>query len=198
MQWPYNRGVTTETPSQGLLEELRNEGLKITGPRSLVIEYVAKREDNFTAEELAVELAAIGRATVYRTVKLLLEHGLICRVILSDGSVCYRVSHKAHHHHLVCVSCGATEDVHLSDVEAVLSGVREATDYELLGHRIEVYGICPACKARAARSTRPGSSTTITSRCARETLPQPAHSRCTAESNSAALHRRPLGRLRLQ
>ena len=131
MQWPYNRGVTTETPSQSLLEELRNEGLKITGPRSLVIEYVAKREDNFTAEEL----------------KLLLEHGLICRVILSDGSVCYRVSHKAHHHHLVCVSCGATEDVHLSDVEAVLSGVREATDYELLGHRIEVYGICPACKA---------------------------------------------------
>ena len=147
MRWPYNRGVTIETPSQSLLEELRNEGLKITGPRSLVIEYVAKREDNFTAEELAVELAAIVRATVYRTVKLLLEHGLICRVILSDGSVCYRVSHKAHHHHLVCVACGATEDVHLSDVEAVLTGVREATDYELLGHRIEVYGICPACKA---------------------------------------------------
>jgi Fur family ferric uptake transcriptional regulator len=139
--------VTAETPARGLLEELRNEGLKITAPRSLVIEHVARREDNFTAEELAAELAAIGRATVYRTVKLLLEHGLICRVILGDGSVCYRVSHRAHHHHLVCVACGATEDVHLSDVEAVLNGVREATEYELLGHRIEVYGICPACKA---------------------------------------------------
>ena len=139
--------MTTETPANGLLAELRNEGLKITGPRNLVIEHVSKREDNFTAEELAAELAAIGRATVYRTLKLLLEHGLICRVILSDGAVCYRVSHRAHHHHLVCVACGATEDVHLSDVEAVLSGVREATDYELLGHRIEVYGICPKCKA---------------------------------------------------
>ena len=139
--------MTTQTPAEGLLEELRNEGLKITAPRNLVIEDLAKREGNFTAEELAADLAAIGRATVYRTLKLLLEHGLVCRVILSDGSVCYRVSHKAHHHHLVCVSCGATEDVHLSDVEAVLAGVREATDYDLLGHRIEVYGICPMCKA---------------------------------------------------
>ena len=145
----YNGAVTTPaaTSAQGLLGELRDQGLKITGPRNLVVERVASREDNFTAEELASELAAIGRATVYRTLKLLLEHGLICRVILRDGAVCYRVSHKAHHHHLVCVACSATEDVHLSDVETVLAGVREATDYEIVGHRIEVYGLCPRCKA---------------------------------------------------
>src|SRR5690606_23867817 len=65
-----------------------------------------------------------------------------------DGSVSYRASHKAHHHHIVCVSCGATEDVHLNDVEDVLTGVRGATDYDIVGHRIEVYGLCPACKAR--------------------------------------------------
>ena len=138
--------MTRQPPAQGLVDELRDQGFKITSPRSQVIEKVAGRDENFTAEELASELAPIGRATVYRTIRLLLEQGLICRVILSDGSVCYRVSHRAHHHHLVCVSCGATEDVHLADVETVMTKVREATEYELVSHRIEIYGVCPRCK----------------------------------------------------
>lgn len=146
MRGGYNDGVTLFSPAQGLVNELRDQGFKITSPRFRVIENVAGRDDNFTAEELASELAPVGRATVYRTIKLLLENGLICRVVLSDGSVCYRVSHEAHHHHLVCVGCGATEDIHLRDVEAVLAGVREATDYEVVGHRVEVYGFCPRCK----------------------------------------------------
>jgi len=143
--------VTAVSETQGLLDQLRDQGFKITGPRYQVVERVASREDNFTAEELAAELAPIGRATVYRTLKLLLDQGLVCRVILGDGSVCYRASHKAHHHHLVCLGCGATEDVHLADVETVLARVREATDYEVVDHRIEVYGLCPRCRRRRAK-----------------------------------------------
>ncbi len=142
--------MTLQTPAQGLVSELRDQGFKITSPRNQVIENVAARDDNFTAEALAAELDSIGRATVYRTLKLLLDQGLVCRIVLGDGSVCYRVSHKAHHHHLVCVSCGATEDVDLSDVEDVLERVRNASDYDVVGHRLEVYGFCPRCKARQA------------------------------------------------
>jgi Fe2+ or Zn2+ uptake regulation protein len=129
-----------------LLNELRDQGFKITGPRSLVLEHLKGRDDNFTAEELAAALAPVGRATVYRTIKLLLDQGLLCRVILSDGSVAYRLSHEAHHHHLVCISCGATEDVHLADVEPLLSRAREATDFDIVSHRIELYGLCPSCR----------------------------------------------------
>jgi Fur family ferric uptake transcriptional regulator len=142
--------VTTSGTARELVEELRGQGFKITVPRCQVIERMAARhEENFTAEELALELADVGRATVYRTIKLLLDHGLICRVILGDGAICYRISHKAHHHHLVCTTCGDIEDVHLTDVENVLSRVREATDYEITGHRIEIYGRCPRCRAAA-------------------------------------------------
>ena len=137
-------------PVAGLLEELRDQGFKITSPRFQVIEKVAGRDENFTAEELAAELAPVGRATVYRTLKLLLDTGLLCRLVLSDGSIAYRASHKAHHHHLVCISCGATQDVHLHDVEDVMSRVREETDYELVSHRLEIYGVCPDCRSRAA------------------------------------------------
>lgn len=144
----YNGAVTALTSAEGLVSELRDQGFKITLPRNRVIENVAGREDNFTAEELAAELESIGRATVYRTLKLLLDQGLVCRIVLGDGAVTYRVSHKAHHHHLVCVSCGATEDIHLTDVEDVLGRVREGTEYEVVGHRVEVYGFCPRCKGR--------------------------------------------------
>jgi Fe2+ or Zn2+ uptake regulation protein len=140
--------VTAGNAAQTLLDDLRDQGFKITSPRHLVIERVAGRDENFTAEELAAELAPIGRATVYRTLKLLLDQGLICRVVLNDGAVCYRASHRGHHHHLVCVSCGATEDVHLHDVENVIDGVRDASNYEIVGHRIEIYGFCPDCKQR--------------------------------------------------
>jgi Fur family transcriptional regulator, ferric uptake regulator len=139
--------VTVQTEAQLLLDDLRDQGFKITSPRHVVIESVVGRDDNFTAEELASELA-IGRATVYRTLKLLVDQGLVCRVVLNDGAVCYRAAHRSHHHHLVCVSCGATEDVHLADVENVIDGVRSATQYDIVGHRIEIYGFCPNCKQR--------------------------------------------------
>jgi Fur family ferric uptake transcriptional regulator len=148
--------VTTQTPAQGLANELRDQGFKITSPRFQVIEHVASREDNFTAAALAVELAPVGRATVYRTIKLLLDGGFICRIVLGDGSVCYRLSDKAHHHHLVCVSCGATEDIRLADVESVMTHVRDATNYDVVGHRIEVYGVCPECKSRGVTAAADG------------------------------------------
>ncbi len=139
--------MTTEAETGVLVEDLREQGYKITAPRVRVIEHVAAHEDNFTAEELAAELAPVGRATVYRTLKLLLDRGLVCKVVLGDGSICYRVSHRVHHHHLVCVGCGATEDIGRCGVDDVLASVREATSYEVVGHRIEVYGFCPRCQA---------------------------------------------------
>ena len=142
--------MTAVDPAEGLLSELRDQGFKITSPRNRVIVSVASREDNFTAEELATELDSIGRATVYRTLKLLLDQGLVCRIVMGDGSVSYRASHKAHHHHIVCVSCGATEDVHMNDVEDVLAGVRSSTEFDIVGHRVEIYGICPRCKVLQA------------------------------------------------
>lgn len=142
--------MTSRPITGGLVEDLRGQGYKITTPRYRVIERVAARDDNFTAEEIAAELAPVGRATVYRTLRLLLDRGLLCKVVLGDGSVCYRMSHNVHHHHLVCVGCGATEDIGRCGVEDVLASVRGATGYEVVGHRIEVYGVCPRCRDGAA------------------------------------------------
>jgi Fe2+ or Zn2+ uptake regulation protein len=138
--------VTALSETGELVGDLREQGFKITTPRYRVIEWLAARDGNFTAEELAGDLAAVGRATVYRTLKLLLDQGLVCKVVLGDGGVAYRMSHKVHHHHLVCLGCGATEDIGRCGVDDVIATVRDATDYDVVGHRIEIYGICPSCK----------------------------------------------------
>jgi Fe2+ or Zn2+ uptake regulation protein len=136
----------------GLLDGLRDHGYKITAPRARVLERLAGREDNFTAEELAAELAPVGRATVYRTLKLLVDKSLVCRVVMGDGSVAYRMSDQMHHHHLVCVGCGATRDIERCDVDEVVANVHAASGYEIVGHRIEVYGFCPDCIALQSRA----------------------------------------------
>jgi Fe2+ or Zn2+ uptake regulation protein len=142
--------VTALSDTGELVEDLRGQGFKITTPRYRVIEWLTNRDANFTAEELAGDLAAVGRATVYRTLKLLLDQGLVCKVVLGDSSVAYRMSHKVHHHHLICLSCGATEDIGRCGVDEVITTVREATNYDVVGHRIEIYGICPSCKGLPA------------------------------------------------
>jgi len=138
--------VTTLTETGELVDDLRGQGFKITTPRYRVIEWLAARDANFTAEELASDLSLVGRATVYRTLKLLLDRGLVCKVVLGDGSLAYRMSHKVHHHHLVCLGCGATADIGRCGVDDVIATVREATGYDVVGHRIEIYGLCPTCK----------------------------------------------------
>ncbi len=132
-----------------LISGLRNQGHKITLPRQLVLERLAT-DQNFTAEGLVQELTSVGRATVYRTLKLLLNEGLICRVVLDDGSISYRLSGPGHHHHLVCVSCHATEDIAECDIEGLIEGIRKNARYSVLGHRIEVYGFCPTCRENSA------------------------------------------------
>ena len=87
----------------------------------------------------------MGRATVYRSLKLLVEAGVLCRVLLEDGDLHYQLSHRGHHHHLLCVECGASEDLLGCDIEDLLRQVSSAHEFQLSGHWLEVYGRCREC-----------------------------------------------------
>src|SRR3972149_9615304 len=58
----------------------------------------------FSVEDIVRQARAVGRATVFRTMRLLTDADVVCRVLLEDGSLHYRVSRRGHHHHPVCVS----------------------------------------------------------------------------------------------
>lgn len=136
-----------------LMETLAERGYRATAPRQVVIRVVAGKDRHFTAEELREQVPGVGRATVYRSLKLLVEAGILCRVLLEDGQLRYQLSHRGHHHHLLCVECGASRDLVGCDIEQVLRQVAGAHDFQVSGHWLEVYGRCRSCLQAAVANT---------------------------------------------
>ena len=138
------------------MEALAERGYRTTWPRQLLIRSIAGKDRHFTAEELRGQLPGIGRATVYRCLKLLVEAGILCRVLLEDGNLHYQLSHRGHHHHLLCVQCGASQDLLGCDIEGVLREVAASHAFQISGHWLEVYGLCPNCSFRGRTPTATG------------------------------------------
>ena len=85
-----------------LMAVLEDRGHRSTVPRREVISAIESKVDSFTAEEISDALPAVGRATVFRTIKLLLEAGVLCKRALPDGAPTYVVARIEHHHHTRC------------------------------------------------------------------------------------------------
>ncbi|MFQ6027802.1 MAG: Fur family transcriptional regulator [Dehalococcoidia bacterium] len=135
----------TYSLAEELMDTLEERGYRTTSPRKEVTRVIAGKERHFSAEELREQLPGVGRATVYRSLKLLVESGMVCRVLLEDGSLHYQLSHQGHHHHLLCVDCGSSEDLLGCDIEDKLKAVSQAHEFQISGHWLEVYGRCRDC-----------------------------------------------------
>ena len=138
-----------------LATAIEGQGYRLTAPRLRVLESIAGRDSNFTAEEVCADVPGVGRATVFRTLKLLVERGLLCKMILHDGSPRYSFPLTGHHHHLVCVSCGAITEFQESEIEQLLSQLGVSKAGTIVGHRIEVYVVCPTCQVRYGGPAKP-------------------------------------------
>src|SRR5438094_7634095 len=141
-----------------IIERIELRGHRITEGRRRVIQAVLKQPSHFTVEDVLQSTRRVGRATVFRTMRLLLDLNIVCRVLLDGGNLHYRISSRGHHHHLVCNDCGRVEDFTGCDVEPLVQALAAAMKYEIDGHWLEVYGRCEAC--RLLRSGRPESQTT--------------------------------------
>ena len=133
-----------------LMRGLEDRGHRSTEPRRALVKSVAAWDSHFTAEELRKALPQVGRATVYRSLNLLVEADVVCRVLMEDGSLHYQLSHRGHHHHLICTECGLSQDLLGCDIEVVLKEKATEHGFQTEGHRLEVYGRCHNCLPAAA------------------------------------------------
>ena len=134
------------TVTEQILEALQDQGYRSTAPRRALAAAIGEQEHHFTAEDLRQKLPPqLGRATVYRTLKILVDAGVLCRVLLEDGDLHYQLSLHGHHHHLLCVLCGSSQDLTGCDIEDVLTTTSARHGFELSGHWLEVYGRCRKC-----------------------------------------------------
>ncbi len=139
-----------------ITRRLELRGHRVTPSRRRVLDAVLAQPAHFTVDDVLRATRAprrrqhdVGRATVFRTVRLLVDLNVLCRILLDDGTLHYRLSTRGHHHHLVCRDCGRVEDFTRCDVAGLVRELSRATDYEIEGHWLEVYGRCHACRLLA-------------------------------------------------
>lgn len=142
---------------QQIVSVLERAGYRLTEPRRALAGLLSGRSGHFTAGQLSAESRtrrpAIGRATIFRTLELLEVLGAIERLDLPSGVHAYVVCEPAHHHHVVCSHCGRTDEIDDSGLRAMVREVTRRTGYRIDDHRLELFGLCPACRASQADPT---------------------------------------------
>ena len=136
-------------------ELLAAKGLRVTRQRLRVLEALASERDDATAQQIHARLRGggqrIGLATVYRTLALLNELGVVDALAHSPGELCYRLCGQGHHHHLVCSSCHRVVEVVDCEIDAWLEQVATGHGFVATDHQLEVTGVCAACRGTATR-----------------------------------------------
>jgi Fur family ferric uptake transcriptional regulator len=140
--------VGTRTP---LVTALDRAGYRLTEARRSLAAMIADQEGHFTAAELVAGAQArrlgVGRATVFRTLEILEDLGVVERLDLPSGEHAYVVCEAAHHHHVVCSRCGRTNEIDDAGLRLVVREIARRTGYRVDEHRLEMFGLCPACLA---------------------------------------------------
>jgi Fur family ferric uptake transcriptional regulator len=134
-----------------IVAALENAGYRLTAPRVALAGLIAGREGaTFTAANLVADARSsglgIGRATVFRALDLLVTVGAVERLDLPTGEHAYVACAPAHHHHVICARCARTIEVGDLGLGAVAREVSRRTGYRIDEHRLELFGLCPACQ----------------------------------------------------
>lgn len=129
--------------STTLMEKCLAKGIRVTSQRQIIVGVIEESEDHPDVDQLyrraVQEDDTISIATVYRTVKLLEEAGVIDRIEFGDGRARYEESGE-HHEHLVDVETGDVIEFYHAELEALKEQVAREMGYELVDHRLELFG----------------------------------------------------------
>ena len=144
------------TNFDSLKEDLKKKGYKLTPQRRSIVDAIIKNEgEHLTAEEIYDEVKLtcpeIGLATVYRTILLLEEIGVIYKLDLNAGCSRYELAHEHEthrHHHLVCNSCGRVLEVHGDLLEELEKDIEKKYGFKISDHMVKFFGICKECSEK--------------------------------------------------
>jgi Fur family ferric uptake transcriptional regulator len=143
----YRQGMVDLVP---LLTALERSDYRMTGPRRTVAALIAEQPGHFAASDLVEAASAqdldVGRATIFRTLDVMLELGLVERLDLPSGEHAYVACEPSHHHHVVCSSCGRSQDVDDGGLGPIVRDLARRTGYRIDAHRLELFGLCPDCQ----------------------------------------------------
>lgn len=132
-----------------MVQALQQAGYRLTQPRLAVVQVLEENAEGLTPEEIhqlaKATYAPLGLVTVYRTLEVLDELGLVRRVHSEERCTRY-ASAGPEQHYLVCETCHRVLEFPCHGLEGLIEGVQSGTGYAITGHLLELRGICPACR----------------------------------------------------
>jgi len=152
----FQKGDSGSTSArEHLLQTLIDAGYSSTRPRQAVIEVIANATGYLNPLQI-LEAAQrcypqLGLVTVYRTLDILAEMGLVRKVHLDGGCHSYALAEKSHGHHIICESCKQVVEFEGCDLSSVLVTVERQTGYAVQDHWLELFGLCPDCRRKAQK-----------------------------------------------
>ncbi|ATI42172.1 MAG: Fur family transcriptional regulator [Celeribacter sp.] len=131
--------------SETIQQRCAAKGLRMTGQRKVIAEVLEGSDDHPDAEELYARASArdprISLATVYRTVKLFQERGILDRLEFGDGRARWEDARRDHHDHLIDETTGQVIEFVDEEIEALQEKIARKLGYRLTGHRMELFGV---------------------------------------------------------
>lgn len=148
--------AVTSSPEEKFREFLEIRGEKLTEPRRILVRHIFDSHKHFDADELAAELRQggrrVSRATVYRTLRLLVEAGLLRELRLTNRTAYEHDYGYPSHDHLHCTECNAVVEFDNEEIRQLRETIGRAHGYRATSHRFIITGTCPACsRARSPR-----------------------------------------------
>lgn len=130
---------------------LNSKKLKVTKERKAVLEEIFRNKGHLEVEDLTSNLRKkrkrASRATIYRTLDLLVESGIVRKVDLGHGHFHYElVLDHPHHEHMICLGCGKVIEFSDKTIERTLYKICKKNKFEQTSHRFQIFGYCNDCR----------------------------------------------------
>ncbi len=150
--------ASPQSAEEKFREFLEIRGEKLTTPRRVMVRHVFSSHKHFDADELVAELrltqSNVSRSTVYRTLRLLVESGLLREFRLANRTVYEHDFGYPSHDHMHCTQCDAIVEFRNEEIRRIRDQVAAEFGFRAEGHRFVVEGICSECSRKSSRQRR--------------------------------------------
>ncbi len=148
----YTGGNDMRSEIEVFRKYIREKGLRNTPERETIIEEIFSTHEHFDIDELYFRLRRknkkVSKPSIYRLIPYLLESNLIQEAYFEDGHLHYEhIFGHEHHCHLRCVGCSKTIEFKENTLIRLQRNLADKYDFSVTGHKFEVFGYCPKCKA---------------------------------------------------
>lgn len=150
--WTAGRKGYSERVHQVFQEHLRKKDLLNTPQRMAILDYLLEADRHLSEDELfqALKHKGIGRVTVFRTLKVLADSGLVEEVTDFHGKPRFEVKmDRPHHDHLICLDCGSITEIQWPEVEKIQERISKKMGFIISYHRHELFGRCKDCASKS-------------------------------------------------